>query len=127
MESDLIFATNTQNKISAAEHAFSSEMAITQVSLTASATSKRCGGYREPNDTILTSQEFVTQTPVAKSVSKKSLSPTNGNLMFLDAVEIEPQIQFSGLEREATRMVRSPKAEMLFQISLNYFILNRFC
>ena len=39
--------------------------------------------------------------------------------MFLDAVEIEPQIQFSGLEREATRMVRSPKAEMLFHTTIN--------
>ena len=36
---------------------------------------------------------------------------------FLDALEIGPQIQFSGLEREATRMVRSPKAEILFQIA----------
>ena len=95
MESDSIFGANTQSKISAAEHAFPSEIAITQASDTASATSKRCGGYREPNDTTLTSQEFVTQTPADRRASPESLSPTNGNLMFLDGVEIEPQIQFS--------------------------------
>ena len=35
----------------------------------------------------------------------------------MDAVEIEPQIHFSGLERETIRMMRFPKAEMLFQIA----------
>ena len=69
------------------------------MSLTASATSKRCGGYREPNDATLTSREIVNQISAARRASPKSLSPTNGNSMFLDAVEIEPQIQFSGLER----------------------------
>ena len=68
-------------------------------------------------DATLTSQGFVSQTPAARRVSPKSLNPSNGNLMFLDAVEIEPQTQFSSLEREATRMVRSPKAEILLQIA----------
>ena len=117
MESDSIFGENTQSKISAVEDAFPSEIAITQASDTASATSKRCGGYRETIDAALTSQGFVSQTPAARRVSPKSLSPTNGNLMFLDAVEIEPQTQFSSLKREATRMVRSSKAEVLFQIA----------
>ena len=97
------------------EYASHSEIAITLSSDTASVTSKRCRGYREPNDAALTSQGFVNQIPAARRASPKTLSPTDGNLMFLDAVEIEPQIQFSGLEREATRMVRSPKAEILFQ------------
>ena len=106
-----------QSKENAAEYALPSEIAITQASDNALATSKRCRRYREPNDAALTSQGFVNQIPAARRESPKSLSPTNGNLMFLDAVEIEPQIQFSGLEREATRMVRSPKAEMLFQVA----------
>ena len=117
MESDLIFPTNTQKKISAGLDASSSEMEITQASDTAIATSKCCGGYREPNDAALTSQEIVNQIPAARRASPKSLNPTNGNLMFLDAVEIEPQTQFSSLKREATTMVRSPKAEILFQIA----------
>ena len=112
MELDSIFCTSTQSKESAAEYALPSEIAITQASDTASATSKRCRRYREPNDAALTSQGFVNQIPAARRESPKSLSPTDGNLMFLDAVEIEPQIQFSGLEREAIRMVRSPKAEI---------------
>ena len=61
----------------------------------------------------------MNQIPAVRKASPKSLSPTNGNSMFLDEVEIEPQIQFSSLEREATRMVRSHKSELLFQIAKN--------
>ena len=43
----------------------------------------------------------MNQTSAFRRASSKSLSPTNGNLMFLDVVEIEQQIQFSSLEREA--------------------------
>ena len=107
MESDLIFPTNTQKKISAGLDASSSEMEITQASDTAIATSKCCGGYREPNDAALTSQEIVNQIPAARRASPKSLNPTNGNLMFLDAVEIEPQIQFSGLESKVSDGVKN--------------------
>ena len=68
MESDSIFGANTQSKISAAEDAFPSEIAITQASDTASTTSKHCGGYRETIDAALTIQGFVSQTPAARSV-----------------------------------------------------------
>ena len=43
----------------------------------------------------------MNHIPAVRKASPKSLSPMNGNLMFLDVVEIEQQIQFSSLEREA--------------------------
>ena len=60
MESDSIFGANTQTKISAAEDAFPSEIAITQASDTASPTSKRYGGYRETIDAALTSPKSLS-------------------------------------------------------------------
>ena len=118
MELDTSSCASAQSKTSAREFSLDSEIRIIEASVTASATSKHCRGYREPNDVDLTSQGFVNQIPAVRTRTK-SLSPANGNSMFLDEVEIEPQIQFSSLEREATRMVRSPKAELIFQIAKN--------
>ena len=119
MELDSISCASAQSKTNADEVSLESEIRITQASVTASATSKHCRGYREPDDAALTSQGLMSQIPAVRKASPKSLSPTNGNSMFLDEVEIEPQIQFSSLKRESTRMVRSPKAELLFQIAKN--------
>ena len=81
----------------------------------------------ETNDVALISQVSVNQILAARSARPKSLISANGNLMFFRCAWNRTTDSISGLEREATRMVRSPKAEMLFQISLNYFVLNRFC
>ena len=99
VESDSIFSANTQSKISVAEHTFPSEIAITQTSDTASATSKRYRGYREPSDAALISQGFVNQTSAARRASSKSFSPTNGHVMFLDEVEIDI-IRFFSVEND---------------------------
>ena len=89
VESDSIVSANTQSNISVAEHTFPSEIAITQTSDTASATSKRCRRYREPNDAALISQGLVNQTSAARRASSKKFSPTYRYLMFLDEVEID--------------------------------------
>ena len=59
-----------------------SEIAITQSSDTASATSKHCWGYREANDAALISHVFVNQKLATRSARPKSLISANGNSMF---------------------------------------------
>ena len=79
---DSIPCASTQSTISAAEYAFPSEIAITQSSDTALATSKHCWGYREANDAALISQVFVNQILAVTSARPKSLISANGNSMF---------------------------------------------